>query len=107
MTLGPFTTHAIWSIAQKPNGPIVWLLSWLGRALMFVLACALAIVTLGITWRWPFVMVGRWYWFDYQVRQVRRELRSARRTASSESEAIELAEAALVRRGLMDPPDQA
>jgi hypothetical protein len=48
-------------------------------------------------------LVGRWYWFDYQVRQVRRELRIARKTAASELEAVKLAEAALVQRGLMAP----
>jgi hypothetical protein len=101
VTLGPLTSRAIWSAAEKPDGPIGWLLVWLGRALIFVFACALAIVTLGATWRWPFVMVGRWYWFDYQARQVRRELRIARKTTASEWEAVKLAEAALVRRGLM------
>ena len=101
MTLGPFTSRAIWSAAENPDGPIKWLLVWLGRTLILVFACALAIVTLGATWRWPFVMAGRWYWFDYQVRQVRRELRLARKTAASEWEAVKLTEAALVRRGLM------
>jgi hypothetical protein len=80
---------------------MTWLFVWLGRALMLVFACALAIITLGATWRWPLVMVGRWYWFEYLVRQVRRELRIARKTATSEWEAVELAEAALVQRGLM------
>ena len=101
MTLGPLTSRAIWSAAENPDGPIKWLLVWLGRGVIFLFACALAIVTLGATWRWPFVMVGRWYWFDYQARQVRRELRIARKTTASEWEAVKLAEAALVRRGLM------
>lgn len=101
--LDPVTSRAIWSAAENPDHPIKWLLVCLGRALIFAFACALAILSLGATWRWPFVKVGRWYWFDYQVRQARRELRFARKAAASESEPVKLAEAALVRRGLMAP----
>jgi hypothetical protein len=87
------------------RGLVMWLLVWAGRALIFVFTCALVLVTLGATWRWPFIMLVLWYWFEYQVRQVRRELRIARKTAASDCEAVQLAERALVGRGFMVPSE--
>jgi hypothetical protein len=108
MALPRWQSESILRDATRPRrDPLIWafdfLLTWGGRAIIFVVLCALAVVTLGAAWRLPFVMIGRWYWRDYLVWQWRREFRRALRTCSTERDALVAAEERMQERGLVEP----
>jgi hypothetical protein len=106
-TIHPRISEAIFRVAARPWNPLEWFFRWGGRIVIFVgvllLSIILSIITFGgspTIWRWPFVMLGRWYWYDHLVRVIRQELAAAIAIGGTASEIAERLDSALVRRGV-------